>query len=48
MISKEELDYLEAALEILSKTDGAKDMRRLVRRYAVLTLDEPLAAAPAS
>ena len=39
MISKEELDYLEAALEILSKTDGVKEMHRMVRRYAVLSLD---------
>lgn len=42
MISKEELDYLEAALEILSKTDDAKNMQRMVRRYAVLTVEQPV------
>jgi hypothetical protein len=44
MISKEELDYLESALEILSKTDGAKDMQRMVQRYALLALQQPMAA----
>jgi hypothetical protein len=42
MISKEELEYLESALAILSKTDGAKDMQRMVRRYAVLALEQPV------
>jgi hypothetical protein len=39
MISKEELDYLEAALEILSKTDGVQEMHRRVRRYAAMSLE---------
>jgi hypothetical protein len=47
MISKEELDYLESALAILSNTDGGREMQRMVRRYALLTQEQPV-MAPAS
>jgi hypothetical protein len=48
MISKEELDYLEAALEILSQTEGVKEMHRMVRRYAVLSLEAPVQSLESS
>ncbi|MGE5612285.1 MAG: hypothetical protein ACM359_23760 [Bacillota bacterium] len=44
MISKEELDALEQALEILSNTDGAKAMERTVEHFAIMA--ERSAVAP--
>jgi PHD/YefM family antitoxin component YafN of YafNO toxin-antitoxin module len=37
LISKAELDSLEAALEILSNTDGAKQLERAIERFAMMS-----------
>ncbi|HEX2971545.1 MAG TPA: hypothetical protein VHP11_04395 [Tepidisphaeraceae bacterium] len=44
MISKEELDALEQAIEILSNTDGAKAMERTVEHFAIMAEQQSAAA----
>ena len=45
MLSKEELDSLEVALEILSRTDRARDMGQLVAELAAATGPSNVAVA---
>ena len=43
LISKEELEALEHALEIMASMDGAKQLAMTIRRYAAMSLsDGPL------